>query len=86
MQTEKRFLLGGHLIQKSVQSVDIPIIGSINGITNEGWIDFARKIQEAGGTGWTCRSTEGRMTCTRTSIPARTSASNSRVPSLSMRS
>lgn len=39
------------LIHKSVECVDIPIIGSINGITNEGWIDFAKKIQQAGAEG-----------------------------------
>lgn len=36
------------LIHKAVESVDIPIIGSLNGITNEGWIKFAKHIQEAG--------------------------------------
>jgi len=30
------------------QAVDIPVIGSLNGITNGGWIEYARKIQEAG--------------------------------------
>lgn len=39
------------LIRKTVGAVDIPVIGSINGITNEGWIDFAKKIQEAGAEG-----------------------------------
>jgi dihydroorotate dehydrogenase (fumarate) len=28
--------------------VDIPIIGSLNGISTGGWIEYARKIQEAG--------------------------------------
>ncbi len=36
------------LVRRATQSVDIPVIGSINGITNEGWINFAKKIQEAG--------------------------------------
>lgn len=30
------------------QAVNIPVIGSLNGITNGGWIEYARKIQDAG--------------------------------------
>jgi dihydroorotate dehydrogenase (fumarate) len=30
---------------------EIPIIGSLNGITNEGWIDYAKQIEEAGADG-----------------------------------
>lgn len=30
------------------RSVDIPIIGSLNGITDGGWIEYARKIETAG--------------------------------------
>lgn len=30
------------------RSVEIPVIGSLNGITNGGWIEYAHKIQEAG--------------------------------------
>jgi dihydroorotate dehydrogenase (fumarate) len=37
-----------NLVRKAVEATDIPIIGSLNGITNEGWIDFAKQIQEAG--------------------------------------
>jgi dihydroorotate dehydrogenase (fumarate) len=37
-----------NLIRKAVEATDIPIIGSLNGITNEGWIDYAKQIQEAG--------------------------------------
>lgn len=37
-----------NLIRKAVQATDIPIIGSLNGITNEGWIDYAKQIQDAG--------------------------------------
>jgi dihydroorotate dehydrogenase (fumarate) len=29
-------------------SVDVPVIGSVNGTTAEGWIDYARLIQDAG--------------------------------------
>lgn len=39
------------LIHKAKQAVKIPVIGSLNGITNEGWIDYARKIAEAGADG-----------------------------------
>jgi dihydroorotate dehydrogenase (fumarate) len=37
-----------NLLRKAVEATDIPIIGSLNGITNAGWIDFAKQIQEAG--------------------------------------
>ena len=37
-----------NLIRKAVEATEIPIIGSLNGVTNEGWIDFAKQIQEAG--------------------------------------
>ncbi len=37
-----------NLLSKAVEATDIPIIGSLNGITNEGWIDYARQIQQAG--------------------------------------
>jgi dihydroorotate dehydrogenase (fumarate) len=36
------------LIAAARAAVDIPIIASLNGITNEGWIHYARLIQEAG--------------------------------------
>ncbi|HBA82847.1 MAG TPA: dihydroorotate dehydrogenase-like protein [Verrucomicrobia bacterium] len=36
------------LISKASQAVQIPIIGSLNGVSHEGWIDYAKKIQEAG--------------------------------------
>ncbi len=35
-------------IRKSKEAVDIPIIGSLNGISTGGWINYARKIQDAG--------------------------------------
>lgn len=37
-----------NLLRKAVESTDIPIIGSLNGVTNAGWIDYARQIQQAG--------------------------------------
>ena len=35
-------------IRKAKERVKIPIIGSLNGITNEGWIDYSKKIEQAG--------------------------------------
>ena len=39
------------LLRRAVESVDIPIIASLNGTTNEGWIDYARQMEEAGAAG-----------------------------------
>jgi dihydroorotate dehydrogenase (fumarate) len=38
-------------IRKAKERVDIPIIGSLNGITNEGWIDYSRMMEQAGADG-----------------------------------
>lgn len=35
-------------ISAAKKALDVPVIGSLNGVTNEGWIDYARRIQEAG--------------------------------------
>ena len=35
-------------IRKAKQRVKIPIIGSLNGITNEGWIDYSSMMEQAG--------------------------------------
>jgi dihydroorotate dehydrogenase (fumarate) len=35
-------------IRKAKAAVDIPIMGSLNGVTTGGWIEYARKIEEAG--------------------------------------
>ena len=35
-------------IRKAKERVSIPIIGSINGITNEGWIDYSKLMEDAG--------------------------------------
>ncbi|OGQ91697.1 MAG: dihydroorotate dehydrogenase [Deltaproteobacteria bacterium RIFOXYA12_FULL_58_15] len=35
-------------ISKLKEAVDIPIIGSLNGTSNGGWIDYAAKIEKAG--------------------------------------
>jgi dihydroorotate dehydrogenase (fumarate) len=39
------------LLRQASEAVDIPVIGSLNGITNEGWVDTARMMQEAGASG-----------------------------------
>ena len=39
------------LIHRAKTSVDIPIIGSLNGVSPGGWIDYARLIEEAGADG-----------------------------------
>lgn len=38
-------------IRKAKERVKIPIIGSLNGITNEGWIDYSRLMEQAGADG-----------------------------------
>ncbi len=35
-------------ILKAKERVRIPIIGSLNGITSEGWIDYSQKMEQAG--------------------------------------
>jgi dihydroorotate dehydrogenase (fumarate) len=44
----ERYLM---LVRAAVEAVDLPIIGSLNGTTNEGWIDFAKQIEQAGAAG-----------------------------------
>ncbi len=38
-------------IRKAKERVNIPIIGSLNGITTEGWIDYSKQIEQAGADG-----------------------------------
>ena len=35
-------------IAEAKQAVDIPIVGSLNGVSTGGWVEYARHIQEAG--------------------------------------
>src|SRR5690606_36619056 len=35
-------------IRKAKERVKIPIIGSLNGITTEGWIDYSKLMEQAG--------------------------------------
>jgi dihydroorotate dehydrogenase (fumarate) len=39
------------LIRRATESVRIPIIASLNGVSHEGWIDYARQMQQAGAAG-----------------------------------
>lgn len=39
------------LIQKASTSLHIPVIGSLNGTTKHGWIQYAKQMQEAGASG-----------------------------------
>jgi len=36
------------LIHKAKETVSIPVIGSLNGVSTGGWVDYAKKIEEAG--------------------------------------
>jgi dihydroorotate dehydrogenase (fumarate) len=38
-------------IRKAKERVKIPVIASLNGITNEGWIHYARQMEQAGADG-----------------------------------
>jgi dihydroorotate dehydrogenase (fumarate) len=37
-----------NLISKAKAATQIPIIGSLNGVSTGGWVDYARRIQQAG--------------------------------------
>ncbi len=39
------------LLRRASEAVDIPILGSLNGITNTGWIEYAQLMQQAGAKG-----------------------------------
>jgi len=39
------------LIQSATESVDIPVFASLNCITSEGWVDYARQMEQAGAHG-----------------------------------
>ena len=36
------------LIREAKKAVDVPVIGSLNGVTTGGWIEYAKKIEQAG--------------------------------------
>jgi dihydroorotate dehydrogenase (fumarate) len=35
-------------VRKLKQAVNVPIIGSLNGVSSGGWVDYAKKIEDAG--------------------------------------
>jgi len=37
-----------NLLERAAKTVDIPVIGSLNGVTRSGWTGYARAIQDAG--------------------------------------
>jgi dihydroorotate dehydrogenase (fumarate) len=37
-----------NLVSEAKAAVDIPIIGSLNGVSSGGWIEYAKRIQDAG--------------------------------------
>lgn len=39
------------LIRQAKERVDMPVIASLNGVTPEGWIEYAREIEQAGADG-----------------------------------
>lgn len=36
------------LLERAVSAVDVPVIGSLNGVTPEGWTEYARAMENAG--------------------------------------
>jgi dihydroorotate dehydrogenase (fumarate) len=49
-QTAYAFDTSDHLtlIEQAAQTLDIPVIASLNGVTDSGWTDYARDIEAAG--------------------------------------
>jgi dihydroorotate dehydrogenase (fumarate) len=40
-----------NLVRRASEAVDIPLIASLNCVTSEGWIDYARQLEQAGAKG-----------------------------------
>jgi dihydroorotate dehydrogenase (fumarate) len=40
-----------NLLRRASEATDIPIIASLNGVTNSGWVEFAKQMQQAGARG-----------------------------------
>ncbi len=42
--------VSGHLetVRRAVEALDIPVIASLNGISDDGWLDFAVQLEQAG--------------------------------------
>ena len=41
-------------VRKAKEALGIPVIGSLNGVSRGGWVDFARRIEQAGSTATWC--------------------------------
>jgi len=39
------------ILHEASSQVDIPILGSLNGFTQEGWVDYAKQMEQAGAKG-----------------------------------
>ncbi|MCE9616709.1 MAG: dihydroorotate dehydrogenase-like protein [Lentisphaerae bacterium] len=39
------------ILHKASQQAGIPVIGSLNGVSREGWVDYAKRMQDAGASG-----------------------------------
>lgn len=39
------------LVRQAVEALEIPVIASLNCVSREGWIDYARQLQQAGAAG-----------------------------------
>jgi len=39
------------LVRRAAEDLDIPVIASLNCVTSEGWVQYARQLQEAGAAG-----------------------------------
>jgi dihydroorotate dehydrogenase (fumarate) len=39
------------LVRRARQGLDVPVIASLNGISNEGWTSYAKQLQQAGANG-----------------------------------
>jgi dihydroorotate dehydrogenase (fumarate) len=37
-----------NILRRATEIVDIPVIASLNGVTSEGWVDYAKQMQQAG--------------------------------------
>ena len=47
---EYRYAVSGHLdmVRRAAEALDIPVIASLNGISDAGWLDFAFELEQAG--------------------------------------
>ena len=48
-----RYGMSGHLemLRRAAEALQIPVIASLNGVSNDGWLDFALQLEQAGAAG-----------------------------------